>query len=45
MTAYPIFRTSNPVGRGSMPILPMDAEQARFWQLRRERASERERRS
>lgn len=38
MTAVPTFtRNAHPM-RSAMPLLPMDAEQARFWALRRERS-------
>ncbi len=37
MTPIPIFtRNSDPM-RHAVPLLPMDAEQARFWALRRQR--------
>ena len=36
MTAYPIWHTAKPT-RHTGPLLPMDAEQARFWTLRKAR--------
>lgn len=37
MTPIPTFARNPHPMRHAMPLLPMDAEQARFWELRRKR--------